>query len=83
MKFMDALGSNDEEALRKVTEKKFADKIITEMPHFKDKELKYTKQENINPDSFYIIDKIFLKGVASDRSKNGSNFDYEVISENE
>jgi len=64
---MEALGSQDEEAMRKVTEKTFADQIVKEMPAFKGKNLRYNKAADLNPDSIYLLDKMFLKGVSADR----------------
>ena len=79
VKFMEALGAQDEAALRQVTEKTFADKIVADMPILKSKDLKYKSASDVNPDSVYLIDKLFLKGVSADRSENDTNFDYEVI----
>ena len=81
--FMTALGSGDEAAMREVTEKTFADKIVAEMPKFKEKGLKYTKVDKFDPESVYMIDKMFLKGISAERSKNDTNFDYVVNSEDE
>ena len=83
MKFMEALGSQDQEAMRQVAEKTFADKIVSEMASLKGNNLRYTKAGELKPDSVYLLDKLFLKGVSADRSINGTNFDYVVVSQNE
>ena len=78
-KFMQAVGTQDADALHEVAEKTFADKILKEMPALKGKNLKFKKAADSNLESIYLLDKLFLKGVSADRSQNGSNFDYVVI----
>ena len=79
-KFMEAVGKQDAEAIHQVAEKTFADKIVAEMPSLKGKSLRYKKAAgDVDLDSVYLLDKLFLKGVGSERAKNGTNFDYVVI----
>ena len=79
---MDAVGKQDAEAIGQVAEKTFADKIVKEMPALKGKSLRYKKAAgDVDLNSVYLLDKLFLKGVGSERSKNGSNFDYVVITD--
>ena len=81
-KFMEAVGKQDADAIAQVAEKKFADKIVKEMPHLKGKSLRYKKAAgDVDMNSIYLLDKLFLKGVGSERAKNGSNFDYVVITD--
>ena len=45
--------------------------------------MKYSKASEFDLDQIYLVDKMFLKGLSADRSKNGSNFDYTVVTDNE
>jgi len=77
---MQAVGEQDTDAIHQVAEKTFADKIVKEIPALKGKSLRYKKPAgDADPNSVYLLDKLFLKGVGSERSTNGSNFDYVVI----
>ena len=69
--------------MREVTEKTFADKIVAEMPTFKEKDIKYTQKSVFDGNSIYLIDKIFMKGVSAEREKNDTNFDYIVVQDYE
>ena len=82
-KFMVALGSGDEAAMREVTEKTLADKLVAEIPKLKENGLKYTKVDDFDPETVYIIDKMVLKGISAERAKNDTNFDYIINSEEE
>ena len=78
-----ALGSGDEAAMREVTEKTLADKLVAEIPKLKENGLKYTKVDNFDPETVYIIGKMVLKGISAERAKNDTNFDYIINSEEE
>ena len=82
-KFMSAMASGDEIAMRGLAEKSLVDRVMTSMPELKKAALKYSSKDSVSLDSVYVIDKLFLKGISVDRSKNDSNFDYVVVQENE
>jgi hypothetical protein len=72
--FAKALAEQDETALSKVTEKRFADKLSGQFSELSKMNLKYSAPEK-DPSS-YILDRMFIKGVSTDREKNGCNWDY-------
>ena len=82
-KFLQALAQGDETSMRSLAEKTLVDKVMTSMPQLQKAGIQYTKKEEVSPDSIYVIDKLFLKGISADRTKNDSNFDYVVERDSE
>ena len=82
-KFLQALAEGDETSMRSLAEKTLVDKVMASMPQLQKADLQYTKKEEVNPDSIYVIDKLFLKGISADRAQNDSNFDYVVVQDSE
>ena len=82
-KFLQALAEGDETSMRSLGEKTLVDKVMASMPQLQKAGLQYTKNEEVNPDSIYVIDKLFLKGISADRGSNDSNFDYVVVQDSE
>jgi hypothetical protein len=72
--FAKAIAEQDEETLFKVAEKGFAQKLVGQFGELSKKNLTYTPSEK-EPSS-YILDRMFIKGVSTDREKNGCNWDY-------
>ena len=80
---MAAMASGDESAMRGLAERSLVDKVMASMPQLQKAQLKFSRKENVSLDSVYVVDKLFLKGVSVDRSKNDSNFDYVVVQDSE
>lgn len=77
--FIESISTKDYEALEKVTEKRFYNKLMEQKDTLEKFELKYdVTNENAENES-YIIDKLFVKGVNHDRDLNDSNLDYNYV----
>lgn len=71
------IAAKDEQAVRKVTETTFADKLIEQFASRKT-EVKYTKPADDAIDKCYLIDKLFIQGISTHRHLNDWNTDYVV-----
>lgn len=81
-KFLKAVAVKDESAVRDVSEKTFADKLLAS--YQANPSVKYQPSSAEGDDlKAYIVDKMFIKGMEVDRSKNDTNFDYFYINSHE
>jgi len=80
--FMEAVASKDYQSLETLLEKRFLQRLLSQQELLE----KFTLKWETNPteaDKSYIIDKIFVKGVAHDRDKNDTNLDYFYVNQHE
>jgi hypothetical protein len=81
-KFLKAVAVKDESAVREFAEKTFADKLLKS--YQVNPNVKYQPESTEGDDlKAYIVDKMFIKGMEVDRSKNDTNFDYFYINSHE
>ena len=73
-KFLKAIQEKDEETVRGLAEKNFAEKIVAKMGS-SDSGFEF-KAVPIDPDNVQIVDKLLIRGLGIDRSTNDSNMDY-------
>ena len=69
---MQGLAAKDQEKIRNVTENYFAQKLISNL---KDN-LTYQPAGDAAIDNVFLVDKLFIKGVSTDRDQNDTNYDY-------
>lgn len=76
------IAAGDNEAIHKVCEVNFAQKLIANR---KANNVTYTVPKDLDSafESTYLIDKLFIKGISTDRDYNDSNADYEVVKDQE
>lgn len=60
--------------MKAVAEHNFAEKVGANLTQIKD--FSFNMPAQVDLSKVYLIDKMFIKGVSSDRSKNESNMDY-------
>jgi len=77
-----SIASGDNETIHKVCEVNFAQKLIANR---KANNVTYTPPKDLDAafESTYLIDKLFIKGISTDRDYNDSNADYEVVKDQE
>ena len=72
--FAQAVAEKDEETLFNVAEPKFAGKVKSQFGELSD--FTYEAPQEKEETESYISDRLFIKGVNTDREANGSNWDY-------
>ena len=70
------IAQKDTNAISKVCESTFAQKLIDASTQVY---FKYQPADDDAIDHVYVVDKLFIKGVNADRTKNDSNADYVAL----
>ena len=74
-KFLRAIEAKDEQTIKDLTEPRFGQKLASSL--YKTSNLTYSPPTGTG--KAFVVDKLFIKGMNIDRTKNDTNFDYYLV----